>query len=135
LASIIHQIGIRAQAHDIYELIANKEGLQKWLPEYEGWSITGDDTQGGILTIYYGEYFHKMENLTLNPGKEIKWKCLEGHPDWVGTIVTFTIVKKAELYELHFTHTGWAKKTSWFEMCTALWSGYLANIKNLAEWK
>ena len=133
MADIQHQIGIHATAKEIYDLIATKKGIQKWLTAAEGWNITGEENVGGTLTFHYGGNFHEMKILKLDSNKEVNWECPAGHPEWIGTTVDFTIENKGTDNVLHFTQAGWAKKTEFFEMCSQVWAGCVATIKKLAE--
>jgi uncharacterized protein YndB with AHSA1/START domain len=73
-------------------LITTKDGIQKWLPEEEGWKITGDEHIGGTLSFHFGpQAHHEMKVQKLVPNEEVQWKCTIGHPEWIGTTVEFRI--------------------------------------------
>jgi uncharacterized protein YndB with AHSA1/START domain len=135
MANITHQITIKAPAQKIYELIATKTGLQKWLTKEDGWTIKGTETIGGTLLFYFGENHHEMKISKLVPNKEVKWDCIVGHPEWIGTSVSFIIESKEDKNTLHFTHTGWANQTEFFAQCSSAWKQNVIDIKNTAETK
>jgi hypothetical protein len=135
MADINHQITIKASAKKIYELIASKEGIQKWLTKEDGWKIKGNENLGGILLFYFGKNHHEMKVSKLEANKEVKWDCIVGHPEWIDTSVSFIIESKGNENILHFAHKGWAKQTNFFEQCNEVWEGSVADIKNAVEEK
>ena len=56
-----------------------------------------------------------MKISKLEADKEVKWDCTVGHPEWIGTSVSFIIESKEDKNILHFAHTGWANQTKFFE--------------------
>jgi uncharacterized protein YndB with AHSA1/START domain len=133
MTDIKHQITIKAPAKKIYELIATKAGIRKWLTKEDGWKITGEENPGDTLLFHFGENHHEMKILKLEPNKEVKWECTVGHPEWIGTTVHFSIEAKEDKCILHFTQEGWANKTKFFEQCNQVWAGNISDIKKLAE--
>src|SRR4051812_6919053 len=101
MANITHQATIKASAQKIYELIATKTGIQKWLTKEDGWTIKGTETMGGTLLFYFGKNHHEMKISKLVPNKEVKWDCIVGHPEWIGTTVSFIIESKDDKNILH----------------------------------
>src|ERR1700682_5716446 len=102
MASIKHQINIDAPAGIIYEFITSTDGIQQWLPKTEGWLITGQKNLGGILFFHFGPDHHEMKISKLDPNKEVRWECIAGHPEWVGTTVDFKIEDKGYKSILYF---------------------------------
>ena len=135
MANINHQITIKAQAQKIYELITTKTGIQKWLTKEDGWNIKGKETIGGTLLFYFGENHHEMKISKLIPNTEVTWDCTVGHPEWIGTSVSFTIESKGDKNILYFAHKGWANQTEFFEQCRQVWERSVIDIKNAVEAK
>ncbi|WP_152270735.1 SRPBCC family protein [Agriterribacter humi] len=135
MADINHQIAIKASAKKIYELISTKEGIQKWLTKGDGWKIKGKENLGDTLLFYFGENHHEMKISKLEPNKEVKWACIVGHPEWIGTSVSFIIESKGAENILHFAHKGWTKRTNFFKQCSQVWEGSVVDIKNVVEAK
>jgi uncharacterized protein YndB with AHSA1/START domain len=135
MANINHQITIQAPAQKIYELIATKDGIRKWLTEDDGWNIKGKETIGSTLLFYFGEHHHEMKVSKLIPDKEVSWDCTVGHPEWIGTSVSFAIENNGDENILRFAHTGWANRTKFFDQCSQVWKGNISDIKNVAEGK
>lgn len=135
MANINHQIIIKAPAKKIYELISTKTGIQKWLTKEEGWKIKGNENIGDTLLFYFGENHHEMKISKLEPNREVKWNCAAGHPEWIGTSVSFIIESDGDRNVLHFAHKGWTNTSDFFEQCNQVWEGSLIDIKNVAEQK
>jgi hypothetical protein len=133
MANINHKITINASAKKIYELISTKTGIQKWLTKEDGWKIKGKENLGDTLLFYFGENHHEMKISKLEHEKEVKWTCTVGHPEWVGTSVSFIIESNKDINILHFAHKDWANSSNFFEQCNQVWEGSLIDIKNAAE--
>src|SRR6187402_1592716 len=133
MADINHQITINASAKKIYELISTKTGIQKWLTKEDGWKIKGKETLGDMLLFYFGENHHEMKISKLEPNREVKWNCTAGHPEWIGTSLSFIIESNGDKNILHFAHKGWANSTDFFEQCNQVWAGCVQDIKNVVE--
>lgn len=133
MADIMHQALINAPAKEIYALIATKEGMQKWLRPEDSWKITGSENLGGKLTFNYGDGHHAMKIILLEKDKQVRWQCIEGHPEWLGTTVDFFIDNNVQKCVLNFSHNGWAEQTAFFQQCDQAWGNYVAAIKKLAE--
>ena len=135
MANINHQIIIKAPAKKIYELISTKTGIQKWLTKEDGWKIKGNENIGDTLLFYFGENHHEMKISKLEPNREVKWNCVAGHPEWIGTSLSFIIESDGDRNVLHFVHKGWKNTSDFFEQCNQVWEGSLIDIKNAAEQK
>jgi uncharacterized protein YndB with AHSA1/START domain len=133
MADITHIAEIKAPAHKIYELLATKTGMRQWLRKEDGWEIMGDEQLGDTLLFYFHEGHHEMSILKLDEDKEVKWECRFGHPEWLGTTVSFLIQDSGVQCALRFSHNGWEDKTGFFEQCDKVWAGYVQDIKKLAE--
>ena len=133
MADIMHQALINAPSKQIYPLIATKNGLQQWLRPEEGWKIQGDQSLGGKLTFYYGEGHHVMKVIILEKDSHVRWECVEGPPEWLGTTVDFFIEDNVKKCTLQFAHNGWTEQSKFFRQCDEVWGKCVADIKKLAE--
>jgi uncharacterized protein YndB with AHSA1/START domain len=133
METIKHQVTIDAPAHTIYALVATKAGIKKWLTKSDGWRIEGDENTGGTLLFYFHDGHHEMKVLKLDPNKEVWWECTVGHPEWLGTSVSFIIESKKDNCVLHFAQGGWAKQTEFYKQCDQVWKGCVSDIKKQAE--
>lgn len=133
MADIMHQAVINAASKQIYPLIATKEGLLQWLKPEDGWKIQGDQGLGGTLTFFYGDGHHAMKVIILEKDKQVRWECVEGHPEWLGTTVDYFIEDNVKKCTLQFAHNGWESQSKFFQECDQAWKNYVSDIKKVAE--
>jgi hypothetical protein len=48
-----------------------------------------------------------MKVLESKPRELVKWKCVGGPPEWIGTEVTFRLAARDGQVFVLFTHAGW----------------------------
>ena len=93
MVNIIHRIGIKAPAFKVYNALSTLEGLSGWWAE----EVEGDSNVGGNLSFSFrsksGELLGKMVMVVreLNSSKLVRWQCLDGPADWIGTNVKFEL--------------------------------------------
>ena len=125
MPDILHRVGIKAKANAVYETLTTLEGLR-------GWWITetkGKPTQGGVIDFI----FCKMMVVEAKPGKLVRWQCVGGPKEWLGTGVSFQlVVKKGQTFIL-FKHTDWKEPVEFMYHCSTKWATFLLSIKSLLE--
>ena len=85
MADIIHRLGIRASAAQVYKALSTIEGLANWWTE----ETEGDEQVGGKIQFTFrtetgdikGQMMMEIEEL--NAGKNVQWRCIEGPDEWV----------------------------------------------------
>ena len=93
MVDIIHRIGIKSPVIQVYNAITSLEGLAHWWTE----DVTGDGRVGGKIEFRFltttGELLGRMVMEVLEPGdnKDVRWRCVEGPEEWVGTDITFQL--------------------------------------------
>ena len=133
MADIMHQVVINAPAKKVYQLLSGKDGLQQWLTAEEGWKIQGDQNVGGVLRFNLNDGFHEMKVIIADRDKQLRWECVQGHPEWLGTTVDFFIEDNVKKCTLQFSHNGWQERTAFFQECDQAWKNYVSAIKVVAE--
>lgn len=135
MPNIRHQLIIGAAAKKIYDALTSEQGLSAW------WT---PDTKaraepGGIARFGFGpEYFKEMKIAELKPAEFVKWICITGADEWVGTTISFRLEadSKEMLLNAHpettdqvrqqqneeatlliFYHDDWKEYTSMFAEC------------------
>ena len=151
MPNIRHEILIGASAEEVYRAISSKEGLSAW------WT-PGTKIKNEVNSIaYFGfgpEYVKEMKITELTTSQKVKWFCIAGAEEWIGTTITFelqsgdkeTLLKSyAELKDqLHqeksnrgtlliFHHDNWREYTSMFAECNYTWARFLWSLKLLCE--
>lgn len=128
--SIYHRLLIEAPAEKVYEAITTQEGLAGWwTPE----TIAKPEV-GSISRFAFGtNYFKEIRVEELKSYSKVKWRCLKGFEDWVGTTLTFQLEPHAKGTVLLFHHDGWAAYTLEFASCSYDWALFFRSLKFLCE--
>jgi uncharacterized protein YndB with AHSA1/START domain len=127
---IRHRVGIRAPRHRVYEMLATKEGLAEF------WSTTeGDSAAGGKLSFFFGspEPAAVMEVTELSPDERVRWRVVDGVPDWVGTTLTFELKEDGGETVLLFTHADWPEPSEILHHSSTKWATYLLGLRSGLE--
>ena len=134
MVDIVHRIGIRAPADKVYDAVATTRGVAGWWTR----ETTGSAAIGGQVNVR----FHKdgkeigdmdFEMTRLEPAREVRWRILEGPPEWVGTDVTFELAQDGEMTILNFGHRGWKEPVEFMHHCSTKWATFLMSLKALLE--
>jgi len=90
MVDIIHRIGIKAPAAQVYNALTTLDGLAHWWTE----EVSGDTAVGGKIEFRFltksGELLGGMvmEVQELGENKDVRWRCVEGPAEWLGTDIT-----------------------------------------------
>jgi uncharacterized protein YndB with AHSA1/START domain len=129
MPEILHRFTIDAPPERVHDLIATKEGVQRW---WTGHANAGDDTS---LSVFFrdGDPAAIFEIVEGAP-ERIVWRVVEGPSDWIGTTVTFALGSRPDGgTTLLFTHAGWREANEFMGGCSSNWGAYLASLKAGAE--
>ena len=133
MAEILHRISIAAPAGEVHELIASKEGIERW---WTGRTVGGGTAVGERLALYFsrGEQPSAVMEVLSDTPEQIVWRCVEGPGDWLETRVTFTLKPTSDGgTTLLFEHAGWREPNEFMGGCTTNWGAYLVSLKSGAE--
>jgi uncharacterized protein YndB with AHSA1/START domain len=125
MPDILHRIGINAPTARVYTALTTLEGVRGWWVS----SATGDAHNGG--TIDFG--FCQMKVEVAHPGTLVRWRCVGGPEEWVGTTVTFRLVWKDEQTFVVFSHEGWREPVEFMHHCSTKWAVFLFSLRELVE--
>ncbi len=75
----------------------------------------------------------RMKIEELEPGQRVRWRCLEGDPEWEGTTLTFELSPEDGATILDFGHRGWVSADGILPMCSYDWALYLTSLKTYIE--
>jgi uncharacterized protein YndB with AHSA1/START domain len=131
LPDIRHRVGIAAPQNRVYEMLATKNGLARfWTTQVEG-----DSEVGSKLSFFFGrpEPSAVMEVVELSPNDRVRWRCVEGPPEWVGTTVTFDLTDSGGETVLLFTHAGWREAVELLHHCSTKWATFLIGLRSGLE--
>ena len=69
----------------------------------------------------------------LIPGQRVKWKCVEGGTEWIGTEVIFDLRDEKGITVVFFAQRGWREQVEFMHYCSTKWATYLLSLKSLCE--
>ena len=136
MVDIIHRIGIKAPAAEVYRALATAEGVAGWWTE----DTTGKAEVGGVVTVRFrdrGAEADKgrmdFEVVELIPGESVQWRFTDGPPEWVGTDVTFSLAEKDDYTVVTFGHRNWREAVEFTAHCSMKWATFLLSLRELVE--
>lgn len=120
MLDILHRVGIRASAKQVYDTLTTIEGNRHWWVS----DCQGDAAKGGIID--FG--FITVKVVEAKPGKLVKWKVLTGPIEWMGTVISFQLVRKMGQTFVIFKHAGWKKPVEFMHHCSTKWAVFLFSL-------
>ncbi|MEO7424598.1 MAG: SRPBCC domain-containing protein [Fibrobacteria bacterium] len=135
MADIIHRIGIKAPAAQVYNALTSIAGLAHWWTE----DTRGEEKLGGKIAFTFisptGALMGKMvmEVKALNAPKEVRWRCVEGPEDWVGTDITFQLSEQDGQTIIIFGHRNWREASESMAHCSLKWATFLLSLREYVE--
>ena len=152
MPNIHHQLLIGATVEKVYSAMVTREGLSAW------WTpdVKAEPEIGGIARFPFGPvYFKEMKITVLKPHDEVKWICIKGAGEWIGTTISFVLHPfHKEIFShahpemngqaeqqhniinatlLVFHHDNWKGYTPMFAECNYTWGQFLRSLKLLCE--
>jgi len=152
MPNIRHEVVIGAPAEKVYGAITSQEGLSAW------WTpdVKAKPERDSVARFPFGpDYFKEMKITDLEPAKLVKWTCIHGEAEWVGTAISFQLLPgdkqtlsnsrpeaKNQIQQqrnldngtlLIFSHDGWTEYTPMFAECSYTWGQFLRSLKLLCE--
>jgi uncharacterized protein YndB with AHSA1/START domain len=135
MVDIIHRIGIKAPVAHVYTALTTLKGLAGWWTE----GVTGDGRVGGKIEFRFltktGELLGKMvmEVQELGENKEVRWRCVEGPEEWVGTDITFQLSEQDGQIIVLFGHRNWREAVEATYHCSMKWATFLLSLREYVE--
>ena len=135
MANIIHRIGIRSTADKVYKAIATRAGVSSWWTE----ETEGDDHAGGRLRFTFrtetGDIKGQMlmEVQELHSQQSVRWRCIEGPDEWIGTHITFDLSEQDGQTILIFGHRNWREEVEFMAHCSMKWAVFLLSLRDYVE--
>jgi uncharacterized protein YndB with AHSA1/START domain len=135
MIDIIHRIGIKSTAGKVYNALLTIKGLSHWWTE----EVEGDEKIGGKIEFRFrsetGDIKGKMitEVKALDPEKEVRWKCVDGPDEWIGTDITFELSQQGEQVIIIFGHRNWREAIEFTAHCSMKWAVFLLSLRDYVE--
>jgi uncharacterized protein YndB with AHSA1/START domain len=135
MVNIIHRIGIKATANKVYNALATVEGLSAWWTE----EVEGSAEAGGNLQFTFraeggdikGQM--RMEVKELHPQQSVRWQCVEGPAEWIGTSITFDLSVQDGQTIVLFGHRDWREEVEFMAHCSTKWAVFLLSLRDYVE--
>lgn len=132
MARILHKIVISRHPENVYKALTAKEGLSKW---WTNDCETGCNV-GDILKFRFmnGTIGPDMKIVELKKNQFVKWTCIDGIDEWIGTDLVFKINTHERGSVLLFSHSGWDEESEFYMHCNCKWAFFLGvSLKNYLE--
>ncbi|MCI0707285.1 MAG: SRPBCC domain-containing protein [Ignavibacteriae bacterium] len=135
MPDIIHRIGIKSPAAQVYKALATVDGVAHWWTE----EVLGDSQVGGKIEFRFrskaGEDIGTMvmEVQELEEPTEVRWRCVEGPAEWVGTDITFQLSVQDNQTIVIFGHRNWREQVEFMAHCSMKWAVFLLSLREYVE--
>jgi uncharacterized protein YndB with AHSA1/START domain len=129
MPDILHRVGVQGSAQQVYRALSTLDGLSHW------WIVgtSGDTKVGGTIHFKPEGGGFDMKVLESTADKMVKWKCVGGPDEWVGTELTFRVEPKEDQTVVLFTHAGWREPVEFMHHCSTKWAVFLLSLKGWIE--
>lgn len=150
MAHIHQKLLISTPVDKVFQAITTQEGLAGWwTPE-----ATAQQTVNTVARFPFGpSYFKEMKITELIPQRLVKWLCISGDKQWIGTTLSFEFERfdqqsrqsspeiSGQLEQsrtdtgtvLTFHHNDWKDYTPMFAECSYTWGQFLRSLKLFCE--
>lgn len=125
MPDILHRVGINASADRVYLALASILGLRQWWTH----SASGSTEVGDVID--FG--FCKMKVVDSKPRRIVRWKCVAGPKEWIGTQVSFELKRKQNQTFILFKHAKWKKPVEFMHHCSTKWATFLLSLRDWVE--
>ena len=122
MTDIHHRVGIISEsADDVYDALTTIDGLAGW------WTAdtSGNASLGGKIEFRFPPGGFDMEVIDLAPGALVRWKVVDGPPEWIDTTIEFQLTRAGDFTIVNFAHRGWAEPVEFLSHCSTKWAVYL----------
>jgi uncharacterized protein YndB with AHSA1/START domain len=132
---IVHRVGIKAPAAQVYAALTTLDGLAGWWTEH----TTGSPAAGGRLGFRFrtesGDEIggFGMAVRELAPPERVRWSVQEGPAEWLGTDVEFDLSQQGEHTIVMFGHRRWREAGEFMHHCSTKWATFLLSLRDYVE--
>jgi uncharacterized protein YndB with AHSA1/START domain len=127
---IHHSIGVASSSTaDVYAALTTIDGLSRWWTN----DTTGDPDLGGKIEFRFPPGGFDMEVIELTPGERVRWRVVDGPPEWIGTTIDWRLLYNDGFTHVLFVHEGFREWVDFLSHCSTKWAVYLLSLKALVE--
>ncbi|MFI6910247.1 SRPBCC domain-containing protein [Nonomuraea sp. NPDC050394] len=127
MVDILHRVGIKAPASEVYAALTTTDGLAGW------WTTDTRDIGDDVIAFRFGAGGFDMKVLELQPDRRVLWEVVEGPKEWIGTHVVWDLDRADDQTIILFRHEGWAEPVEFMHHCSTKWALFLMSLKSLVE--
>ncbi|MGN6529646.1 MAG: SRPBCC family protein [Burkholderiaceae bacterium] len=135
MTDIVHRIGIKAPAADVYAALSTIPGLAGWWTE----QTAGSSRVGELIAFRFhledGSLLggFDMEVTELSPEDKVRWRVKDGPPEWIGTDIEFSLSRQDDWTVVMFGHRGWREEVEFTAHCSTKWATFLVSLRDFVE--
>ena len=130
MPDILHRIGIKAPAERVYAALTEQSCLAGWWTK----DVQARGEVGAVNHFQFGAAgFDRMSVLELEHAKRVRWQCIDGADEWIGTELTFDLKEQGGLTVVLFAHRDWKEQVEFMHYCSTKWAVFLLSLKSLLE--
>ena len=135
MVDIIHRIGIKSPSTEVYKALSTINGLAHWWTE----DVSGNEKIGGKIEFTFrtkaGDILGKMimEVKELKLDTDVRWRCIEGPDEWVGTDITYQLSQQEDQTIIIFGHRNWREAVEFTAHCSMKWAVFLLSLREYVE--
>lgn len=135
MVDILHRIGIKSPVFHVYNAITTLDGLAGWWTD----EVKGNPQLGGRIAFSFlttsGELLGSMvmEVQELDENKAVRWRCVEGPEEWLGTDITFQLSEEDGQTIVLFGHRNWREAVEATYHCSMKWATFLLSLREYVE--
>jgi len=132
MPDIRHRVVIERPVTDVYRAITTTSGIGEW---WTRGGVQGESKVGSTLEFYFGQPAPAavVEVTTLEPDGRVRWHCVAGADEWVGTTIAFDLSATGQGTAVLFTHADWREPNDFMAHCSARWAYFLLSLKSYQE--
>jgi hypothetical protein len=74
-----------------------------------------------------------MEVQELIPQTEVRWRCVDGPSEWIGTDIIYKMVYEDNQTTILFGHRNWREEAEFMSHCSMKWATFLLSLRAYVE--
>ncbi len=74
-----------------------------------------------------------MKVLESNPEKILRWSCVNGPAEWIGTDISFELSEQDGQTIIIFGHRNWREAVEFMAHCSMKWAVFLLSLRSYVE--
>ncbi|MBI2212653.1 MAG: SRPBCC domain-containing protein [Acidobacteria bacterium] len=135
MVDIIHRIGIKAPATEVHAALSSLQGLANWWTE----EVQGNVGIGGSIEFRFRSETGELKGTIVMEVREpevpgdVRWRCVGGLDEWIGTDVTFQLSEQDGQTILLFGHRNWREAIEFTSHCSMKWATFLLSLREYVE--